>query len=194
MMHTKKWTGWTPRELLGVDVFGKTLGIIGIGRIGQAFARRASGFSIRLIYTSRRRRPEIEKALGLEFLPFEALLKESDFLSLHLPLNETSRHLIDRKAFAMMKPTAILVNTARGPIVDEKALVAALKIGDIAGAGLDVYENEPEITPELLELKNVVTLPHIGSASLEIRVKMGMMVLENLRAFFEKKRPPNMVD
>lgn len=195
LVRSGKWTGWAPTQLLGTDLYGKTLGLVGIGRIGQAVARRAAGFSMRTVYYSRHRlSPAEEKKIKATFLPFSRLLKESDFLSLHLPLNDDSRHLIDRKALDAMKPTAFLINTSRGPIVDEKALIRALAGRKIAGAGLDVFENEPELSSRLRGMKNVVLLPHIGSASTETRVKMGEMVLENLSAFFSKGRPPNMVN
>ncbi|MFQ5596937.1 MAG: 2-hydroxyacid dehydrogenase [Nitrospiria bacterium] len=189
-----KWQGWAPTELLGHDIHNKTLGIIGMGRIGQAVARRAGGFSMRVIYTSRTRRSDIETSLGIHCVSLDELLRTSDFVSLHLPLTDASTHLIDRRAFQKMKTGAFLINTARGPIVDENALVDALMDGDIAGAGLDVYENEPEITQKLLRMDNVVALPHIGSASHETRVAMGKRVLENLIALFSNRRPPNMVN
>lgn len=195
LARSGKWTGWAPTQLLGGDVFGKTLGIIGMGRIGQAVARRAVGFEMRVVYHSRHRLPvRDEKRLRLSFLPLPDLLRESDFVSLHLPLTEASRHLIDRNALQMMKSTAILVNTARGPIVDEKALVEALCEKKIAGAGLDVFEEEPAIPRALRERKEVVLLPHLGSASLETRVRMGRIVLENLVAALTGKKPPNMVN
>jgi len=188
------WTGWAPTQVLGRDIYGKTLGIVGMGRIGQAVARRAAGFSMRVSYFSRTRQHELEKSLGLNDLPLQELLGSSDYLSLHLPLTEKTRHIIDKAALESMKPGAILINTARGPIVDEQALIAALKAGRIAGAGLDVFEDEPRISSELLQLDNVVTLPHIGSASFETRLEMGRLVYVNLCAFFSNKRPPNMVE
>lgn len=195
LIRSGKWTGWAPTQLLGGDIFGKTLGIIGMGRIGQAVTRRASGFSMRVVYYSRHRLPiKEEKKLGASLLPLPELLKESDFVSLHLPLTEESRHLIDRKAIRTMKPTAYLINTARGPIVDEKALIAALRTKKIAGAGLDVFEEEPHLPQRLRALKNAVLLPHIGSASTETRVRMGRMVMQNLLALFDGQAPPNMVN
>ncbi|TAK03085.1 MAG: D-glycerate dehydrogenase [Candidatus Manganitrophaceae bacterium] len=189
-----KWTGWAPTQLLGGDVFGKTLGIVGLGRIGQAVARRAAGFEMRVVYTSRRRLPiREEKRFRASFLPLSDLLRESDFVSLHLPLTPESRHLIDRKALRRMKPTAFLINTARGPIIDEEALIEALRNKQIAGAGLDVFENEPAIPRELREIKEAVLLPHVGSASLETRIRMGRIVLENIVAVLTGKKPPNMV-
>ncbi|MBI3805891.1 MAG: D-glycerate dehydrogenase [Nitrospirae bacterium] len=195
LARSGKWTGWAPTQLLGSDVFGKTLGIVGIGRIGQAVARRAAGFSMRLLYHSRKSLPRRdEAALNVSFVPFSRLLKESDFISLHLPLTNESHHLIDRRALASMKPTAFLINTARGPIVDEKALIRALRTGHLAGAGLDVFEDEPSLSPALRKLNNVVLLPHVGSASLETRIRMGERVLENLLAGLSGKRPPNVIE
>ncbi len=193
-VQSGKWTGWAPTELMGVDVFGKTLGLIGMGRIGKAVARRAAGFKMNIVYFSRHALPKAEEtALGVRSLPLSELLEASDYVSLHLPLNDASRHLIDQDALRRMKPGAFLINTSRGPIVDEKALCQALAENWIAGAGLDVFEAEPRISPELLRLKNVVTLPHIGSASLETRVKMGFMVMENLLTAFQGSIVPNRV-
>ncbi len=194
-VQSGRWRGWAPTEFLGFDVFGKTLGIIGMGRIGQAVARRAAGFGMEVYYTSRHRRSEaLEKKLGISYLSLQQLLKQSDYVSLHLPLSEGTRHLIDRDAFQRMKKTAFLINTSRGPIVDEAALCEALAEKRIAGAGLDVFEAEPELCSSLFQMKNVVTLPHIGSASNETRVKMGFMVHENLSACFAGQIPPNVVD
>lgn len=194
LVKSGKWRGWGPTELLGRDLHGKTIGIIGMGRIGQAVARRARGFSMPILYYQRHRLPvEVETVLKASYVSLSQLLRESDFISLHLPLNDASRHLIGRPAFRLMKEAAFLINTARGAIVDEQALVDALASKEIAGAGLDVFEDEPHVSPALLSMDNVVTLPHIGSASFETRIKMGEMVLENLLAFFAKKRPPNMV-
>ena len=195
LVRSGKWSGWAPTQLLGTDLYGKTLGLIGIGRIGQAVARRAAGFSMRTIYYCRHRlSPSAERKFKAAFVPFPRILRESDFLSLHLPLTDDSRHLIDRKALHAMKPTSFLINTSRGPIVDEEALINALAEKRISGAGLDVFEKEPELSRRLRGMKNVVLLPHIGSASTETRVKMGKMVMENLSAFFSKGKPPNMVN
>lgn len=195
LARSGKWTGWAPTQLLGSDVFGATLGIIGMGRIGQAVARRAIGFQMRVVYYSRHRlAAKDEKRLRLSFLPLPELLKGSDFVSLHLPLTQESHHLIDRKAFRLMKPTAFLINTARGPIVDEKALIDALRKKRIAGAGLDVFEEEPTLPRALRERNEVVLLPHLGSASLGTRIRMGRIVLENLVAALTGKNPPNMVN
>jgi len=195
LVRSGKWSGWAPTQLLGTDLYGKTLGLIGFGRIGRAVARRAAGFSMRTIYYCRHRlSPSAERKFKAAFVPFPRILRESDFLSLHLPLTDDSRHLIDRKALHAMKPTSFLINTSRGPIVDEEALINALAEKRISGAGLDVFEKEPELSRRLRGMKNVVLLPHIGSASTETRVKMGEMVMENLSAFFSKGKPPNMVN
>ncbi len=190
-----KWAGWSPTELMGADIYGKTLGLLGMGRIGQAVARRAAGFGMQIFYYCRHRLSEkSEEALGVSYLSFSELLEGSDFLSLHLPLNEDSLHLIDQKALQRMKPGAFLINTSRGAIIDEKALCHALEEKEIAGAGLDVFEAEPGISPQLLQMENVVTLPHIGSASFETRVKMGFMVIDNLLSCFKGQMPSNVVE
>lgn len=194
-MRAGKFTGWKPMLFLGTDVHHKTLGIIGFGRIGQAVAERAAGFKMRVLYTGRHRQPEeVEKRCRAEFVSMETLLAESDFISLHVPLTPETRHLIGEPQFNMMKKTAILINTARGPVVDEKALVRALKSGRIAGAGLDVYEQEPEFEPELAEMDNVVMLPHIGTAAVETRTKMSVMVAEDAIAVLKGERPAHLVN
>ncbi|MGE5648500.1 MAG: 2-hydroxyacid dehydrogenase [Acidobacteriota bacterium] len=191
-VHSGKWRRWTIDLLAGRDVHHKTLGIFGMGRIGQAVARRGRGFSMRVLYHDARRAPEaLERELGLEFADKDRLLAEADFVSLHVPLTESTRHMIGAAEFARMKRTAILVNTARGPIVDEPALAQALKVGTIAAAGLDVFEHEPRVDPLLLELDNVVLAPHIGSASMETRRKMSLVAAENCLAALEGRRPPN---
>jgi glyoxylate reductase len=189
-----KWVMWDLDQFCGADVWGKTLGVVGFGRIGQAVARRAQGFRMRVIYTSGHRVPaEIEKGLGAEYRTLDALLAESDFISLHTPLNDATRHMISASQFAAMKPTAYIVNTSRGPVIDEAALIAALATGRIAGAALDVYEREPEI-PDGLRRPNVVMTPHIGSASIETRTKMAMIAVENIIAFFAGSRPPTILN
>lgn len=186
------WNGWDLDQLVGGDVHLKTLGIIGFGRIGQRMARRALGFDMRVVYASRRRAPsELENELRAEFVPMDRLLAESDFVSLHVPLLPDTRHLINAASFSKMKRTAYLINTTRGPVVDEAALVEALNSAQIAGAGLDVYEHEPKVHRGLLALKNVVLTPHIGSASVETRTKMAVMAGENVAALFAGKRPMN---
>ncbi|MBI3995546.1 MAG: D-glycerate dehydrogenase, partial [Nitrospirae bacterium] len=194
LVRAGRWTGWNPTQLLGTDLSGKTLGIIGMGRIGQAVAQRAPGFGLRLIYHNRRRLPaRLEKKLAASYRPLSRLLAAADIISLHLPLTPETRHLIDRRVLDRMKRTALLINTARGPIVDEKALVEALKHGKIAGAGLDVFEEEPNVRKGLLTLPNVVLLPHLGSATVETRTRMGFMVIENIQAVFNGKPAPNAV-
>lgn len=190
-----KFTGWGPMLLLGTDVYGATLGIVGFGRIGQAMARRALGFNMKVLYYDSNRAPEqVEKELKATFVDLPTLLKESDFVSLHVPLTKETYHLIGEKELKMMKKSAYLINTARGPVVDEKALVRALKEGWIRGAALDVYENEPKVEPELLELDNVVLAPHIASASYETRSKMSVMVAENIIKALSGEVPPNLLN
>lgn len=190
-----KFKGWEPQLMLGSDIFGKTLGIIGAGRIGQAVMRRAIGFGMRVIYYSRSRLPlNIESSLNASYVPLERLLKEADFVSLHVPLTKDTYHMIGEDQLSLMKQTAYLINTARGPVVDENTLVKFLKEKRIAGAALDVFENEPALTQGLTELDNVVITPHIGSASKETRDKMSVIVAENVIAALEGKIPPNCVD
>ncbi len=194
-LRSQKWSGWKLMEFLGFDVHHKTLGICGLGRIGQRVARRAKGFEMRTLYTDiRRAPPHLEEELDAHFVEKRELLQESDFITLHLPLYPQTLHYISEEELKLMKNTAILINASRGPIVDEKALVRALKEGRIAGAGLDVYEREPEVEPELLGMENVVLAPHIASASRETRLKMAMMAAENLMAGLRGKRPPNLVN
>jgi glyoxylate reductase len=192
-MRAGRFPGWGPLYMLGGDVTGKTLGLIGPGRIATAVARRAQGFAMRVLYHGRRPSHELE-ALGAEAASFDRLLTESDFVSLHVPLSAETRHLIDKAALARMKPTAYLINTARGPVVDEMALVEVLKAGKIAGAGLDVYEDEPLMAPGLAECGNAVLLPHLGSATLGTRAAMSRIAAENLVAVLERRRPPNLIN
>jgi glyoxylate reductase len=190
-----KFEAWDLQMFLGNDVYGKTLGIIGFGRIGQAVARRALGFGMRVIYVNRSEVPaDVTSRLNAERVSLDELLRISDFISLHVPLNAETRHLLDDRAFEQMRHGCIVVNTSRGPVVDEKALARALKNNRIAGAGLDVYEHEPQIEPELLNLENVVLAPHIGSASRETRLKMCMMAAENLTSVLSQERPANLVN
>ncbi len=194
-LRSLKWDGWKLMEFLGYDVHRKTLGICGLGRIGQGVARRAKGFDMQILYTDLVRAAQsLEKELGASFVDKETLLAESDFVTLHVPLGPNTTHYISKAELTLMKTTAILINASRGPVVDEKALVQALKEGKIAGAGLDVYEREPEMEPALLALKNVVLAPHIASASYETRLQMAMMAAENLVAGLTGKRPPNLVN
>jgi len=190
-----KWkVAWAPELMLGQDVHGKTLGIVGFGRIGKQLAYRASGFKMRILYCDTKNDGEVEKELGATRVELEELLKESDFVSLNVPLNERTRGMIGAKQLAMMKPTAYLINTSRGSVVDEKALADALRDGKIAGAALDVFDREPLPTDSpFLKLNNAVLVPHIGSATLETRERMAAMVAENLIAFFGGKTPPNAV-
>jgi len=194
LARSGNWNNWDLDQLVGTDVWGKTLGIVGFGRIGRAVARRASGFQMKVIYTDAvRPAEEVEKELKVEFREMNALLAESDFISVHVPLLPETRGLVDLPKFHRMKPTAFLINTSRGPVVDEAALVAALESGKIAGAGLDVYENEPFIHPGL-KRANVVLAPHIASASLETRTKMACIAAENVVALFTGQRPPNVLN
>jgi len=190
-----KFKMWGPKMFLGHDVYGKTLGLIGLGRIGQAVARRASGFNMKVVFHDAEPIPEqVLQDLRVTPVPLEELLRISDFISVHVPLLAETKHLLSDRTFAMMKPTCVVVNTSRGPVVDEKALVRALKNGKIAAAALDVFEREPEIEPELFDIDNVVIAPHIASASHETRLKMCMMAAENLLASLKGNRPPNLVN
>ncbi|HQD39782.1 MAG: D-glycerate dehydrogenase [Firmicutes bacterium] len=190
-----KFKGWGPMLLLGYDIYGKTLGLVGLGRIGEAMVKRAHGFDMKVLYyDANRRSPEDEKELGIEYRELDQLLAESDYVSLHVPLLPSTHHLIGERELGLMKKTGILINTARGPVVDEKALVKALQDGEIAGAGLDVYENEPALEPGLIDLDNVVLAPHTASATRETRTKMATMAAENLLAALEGKIPPNIVN
>ena len=175
------WSGWAPTQMLGTDVSGKTLGIIGMGRIGRAVAERAHGFRMPVIYTSPRS-VTIPQGLSWNRYPLDTVLRQSDILSLHVPLTDATRHLIGQRELNLMKPTAMLINTSRGAVINEVALASALTSGTIAGAALDVYEQEPAVHADLAGLHNVVLLPHLGSATLETRIRMGMMCLENIAA------------
>ena len=188
-------TGWHPTMMLGVDVHGKVLGVVGLGRIGSAVARRAKCFNMKILYYDVERKLELEKELGAEYVDLDYLLSNSDFVTLHVPLTKATHHLIGERELKIMKPTAYLINTSRGAVVDERALIKALEKGWIAGAALDVFEVEP--TPKdnpLLKFYNVIVAPHIGSASRETRERMAMMVAENLIAFAKGEIPPNLVN
>ncbi|MBI5654165.1 D-glycerate dehydrogenase [Candidatus Uhrbacteria bacterium] len=194
----KKYAGWSPTLLTGTDLYGKTLGIVGAGRIGSAVAQRAvGGFGMKLIYSDMRQNVDLERKFKAEYMSMEKLLQTADFVSLHVPLLPSTRHLISTAEFSMMKKTAFLVNTARGPVVDEKALLRALRTKRIAGAGIDVFECEPAIDCDMtdtLELKtydNVILTPHIASATIEAREAMGMVAAENIIAVLEGKEPLN---
>jgi glyoxylate reductase len=195
-MRAGKYKGWDPMMLLGTDVYGKTLGIVGFGRIGQAVARRAQGFGMKVLYYDRQRLfREVEEQFGATYCELDDLLRQSDFVSLHTVLDESTFHLIDERAFALMKRSAYLINAARGPIVDEKALVKTLKAGRIRGAALDVYELEPKMAAGLRDCQNAVVVPHLASASLETRTKMGVMAAEGLLdALIHKKTPQHAVN
>ena len=180
---------------MGGDIFGKTLGVIGFGRIGSSVAERMNrGFGMKILYTDINRNSEMEEKIKAEYREIDDLLKEADFVTLHTALTDETKHLIDTKRLALMKPTAYLINTSRGPIVDESALVEALKENKIAGAGLDVFENEPELAPGLAKLDNIVLTPHIASATKETRDKMAEMAAQNIIAALAGQTPPNLVD
>ena len=186
---------WGPEMMLGQDIHGKVLGIVGFGRIGQAVARRGAGFGMRVIYFDVMRPPEeVERAAGAEFREFDDLLGEADFISVHVALTPQTRHLFGPDQFRAMKDTAVLVNTSRGPVIDEGGLAEALAAGEIFAAGLDVFENEPEVHPKLLELDNAVVIPHLGSATVETRDAMGFLAVENLVSALEGERPPTLVN
>ena len=190
-----EWTCWAPLLFLSREVSGKTLGVVGLGRIGRAVARRARAFGMRVLYHSRSRlEAEEERDLGVEYAEKDELLATADFVSLHVPLSAETRHLIGRRELGLMKPTAYLINTSRGPVVDEAALVEALKARRIEGAGLDVYESEPMLTPGLAALDNAVLLPHVGSATVETRTKMARMAAENLLSALRGERPAHVVN
>jgi glyoxylate reductase len=190
-VHSGKWTRWGIDLLVGQDVHHRTLGILGMGRIGQAMARRGIGFSMRILYAGHK---ALETDFPAEFVSQETLLRESDFVSLHVPLNERTRHLIGDAELKMMKNTAILINTARGPVVDEAALAQALKNHVIAAAGIDVFEHEPQVHPDLLQATNAVLAPHIGTASVATRTRMSMMAAENAVAVLNGGLPPNLLN
>ncbi|MGI6034203.1 MAG: 2-hydroxyacid dehydrogenase [Limnochordia bacterium] len=190
-----KFKGWRPRLLLGSDIYGKTIGIVGMGRIGQAMARRAKGFNMNILYYDEYRPDaKLEKELGITYAPFDELLQKSDYVSIHVPLMESTHHFIGERELKLMKKSAYLINSARGPIVDEKALVKALKEKEIAGAGLDVFEDEPELAPGLAELDNVVIAPHIASATVETRSKMATMAAEGCLSVLKGEKPVNLVN
>jgi len=189
-----RFQGWSPMLLLGADISGRTLGIVGAGRIGTAVALRARGFRMRVLYFDRNQNEALEQAVGAEKVELDDLLRQADFVSIHVDLNPTTHHLIGRRELGLMKPTAYLLNASRGPVVDEAALVEALREGKIAGAGLDVYENEPALAPGLAELPNVVLLPHLGSATHGTRTRMATLAATNIVAMLRGERPPNIVN
>jgi len=186
---------WGPLMMLGQDVHHATLGIVGFGRIGQALARRARGFSMRVLYHDMYRPPaEVERELGADYRDLEDLLHESDFVSLHTSLTPQTRHLINARRLALMKPTAMLVNTSRGPVIDEQALAEALRQGQIFAAGLDVFEREPDVHPGLLACDNAVLIPHLGSATVKTRLAMAGLAVDNLLAALEDRHPPTLLN
>jgi len=196
LVRAGKFPGGQSRHLLGSSVWGKTVGLVGGGGlIGRAVAKRAHGFSMRVLYWTPRRKSEAEeREAGLTYVSLDELLRESDFVSLHSPLNAETRHQIGKREFGLMKKTAFVVNTARGPIIDEDALVRALKAKKIAGAGLDVFEREPKVHAELKKMKNVVLNPHLGSATVEVREEMARIVVDNIEALLSGRTPPNCVN
>jgi len=185
---------WDPMMFLGRDITGKTLGLVGAGRIGYNFAKKAKAFDMKILYTGLRHNFKMENELGAVFVDKETLLQEADFVSLHVPLLPSTTHYISDKEFSLMKKTSVIVNTSRGPVIDEKALVKALKQGEIWGAGLDVYENEPAIEPELLNMYNVVIVPHIASATMETRKNMGLIAVNNIIKVLKGEKPDNCVN
>ena len=194
IVRSGRWEAWGPKLLTGPDVWGKRLGILGFGRIGQAVARRAKGFGMEIFYWGRSRKEEAEEELGARYLELDELLETCDFFSVHTPLTEETTHLVSAEEFENMRTEAVLVNTSRGPVVDEAALADALAEGRIFAAGLDVYEEEPKVHPKLLELENVVLAPHIGSASIETRNKMAATASEDLRVVLRGEQPKNPVN
>ena len=195
LIRDGQWTGWTPTAMLGHCIGGKRLGIIGMGRIGQAVAHRARAFGMDVVYHNRHRLPaSVESMFGARHEPdLEVLIAESDVITLHCPAGASTHHLINAARLAEMKPTAYLINTARGDLIDEKALIAALTSGEIAGAGLDVFANEPQVDPRLIALPGVITLPHLGSATIEGRAQAGEKVIANIRYWADGHRPPDQV-
>ena len=190
-----EWKEWRPEAFIAADITGTALGIVGLGRIGRAMARRAAGFDMRVLYSDAYRAgPEIERRFGAEFVEMDSLLRESDFVTLHVPLNDATRHLIGERELSLMKPTAYLVNASRGPIVDEQALVRALRSHEIAGAALDVYENEPWLAEGLAALDNVILIPHLGANSRRTRDRMAGMTVENVVAALSGDVPPGLVN
>ncbi len=195
LVRRGEWTGWAPSAMLGRKLAGKVLGIVGMGRIGQAVAHRARAFGLEIAYHNRKRLPEaIERMLGVRHVAIlDDLVAEADILTLHCPATAATHHLMDARRFGMMKDGACLINTARGELIDQEAMIAALASGRLAGAGLDVYPDEPRVDPRLLEFANVMTLPHIGSATREGREESGHKVIANIRMWADGHRPPDQV-
>lgn len=188
------YKGWEPGIFLGTNMIGKTLGIIGLGRIGTMTARRAIGFRMRVLYNKRSRDEKTERELGIEYADLDRLLAESDFVSLHVPLTKETRHMLNRETLSKMKKGAILVNTARGPVVSEQDLVNSLREGHLGGTGLDVFENEPAINPELVGMENVILTPHIASATWDAREKMGQQAVDAALSLLTDQKPENIVN
>jgi lactate dehydrogenase-like 2-hydroxyacid dehydrogenase len=193
-LRAGKWDGWKPMLFIGMDVDGKTLGVAGMGRIGLNVARKAKGFNMKLIYADVRPNERAEKELGATYVDKETLLKQADFVTLHVPLMPETRHYISEKELKLMKKTAVLINACRGPVVDEKALLTALREKQIWGAGLDVFENEPEVVPGLTELENVVVVPHIASATFQTRIAMGEIAVNNIIKVLNGQPPDTCVN
>jgi len=193
LVRSGQWAGWAPMQLLGLQLSGATLGIVGTGRIGTAVALRSVGFGMKVLYVDERPNAELEQRVGARRVTLAELLPAADVLSLHVPLTPQTRHMIGAAELAAMKPTAVLINTARGPVIDEPALVEALRAGTVAAAGFDVYEHEPRLSPGLADLPNVVLLPHLGSATVATRQKMSDMVADNVLAVLSGQEPPNPV-
>ncbi|MGL1864192.1 MAG: D-glycerate dehydrogenase [Pseudodesulfovibrio sp.] len=191
VMRSGTWTGWGPLQFIGGDIKGKTLGIVGAGRIGTEVALMSRGFNMKVIYTSSsgRRNGVLDSELNAKLVSFEDMLKQADFISIHTPLTPKTKHMFNASAFSQMKKTAYIVNTARGPVIKEGDLVTALKNGEIAGAGLDVFENEPKLAPGLAELDNAIVLPHIGSATISSRTDMATLAARNLIAMLKGQKP-----
>lgn len=188
------YKGWEPGIFLGINMIGKTLGIVGMGRIGTMTARRAKGFGMKVLYNKRTPDPEAERELGVEFADLERIYVESDFISLHVPLTDETRHMINKDTLGRMKKGVIIVNTARGPVIDEGDLVDAIRDGKVGGAGLDVFDNEPNINPELIAMENVILTPHIASATWEARNKMGSQAVDAILDTFSGKKPDTIVN
>lgn len=188
-----KYAGWDPMNFIGSDMLGKTLGLIGTGRIGSRVAKYAKGLGMKIIYTDVKRNENLERELGVEYVSLEELLKDADVVSIHVPLLDSTKHLMNAERLKVMKSSAFLINTARGPIVEERALVDALQQKIISGAALDVFEHEPDIAPELIALQNVILTPHIASASSEARDDMAVIAASNIIDFFDCKTPRNLI-
>lgn len=188
------YKGWEPGTFLGVNMIGKTLGIIGLGRIGSMTARRAKGWEMNVLYNKHHRDEEAEKELGVEFAELDRLLSESDFISIHVPLTDETRHMVNKDSFEKMKDGVIIVNTARGPVVDEADLVEAIRAGKVGGAGLDTFDNEPSINPELVAMENVILTPHIASATHEARYEYGKLAVEAILDTLSGQRPKHLVN